>query len=236
MEEGQYDETRAVQPGSLYIVSTPIGNLRDITLRAIEVLKQVDLVAAEDTRHSRKLFAEYGIETPMISYHDFNKEKQTPIIIRKLRQGQSVALISDAGTPGISDPGFYLIREALQQQIRVEAVPGPTAFVPALILSGLPLHRFVFEGFPPAKKGRKSFFENLAQEKRTVILFESPHRLRRTLNDIHQHLGNRRIAIARELTKKFEEVIRGRVAEIIKKLGDKPVKGEIVLVIEGKED
>ncbi len=236
MGEGQYDETRAVQPGSLYIVSTPIGNLRDITLRAIEVLKQVDLVAAEDTRHSRKLFAEYGIETPMISYHDFNKEKQTPIIIRKLREGQSVALVSDAGTPGISDPGFYLIREALQQQIRVEAVPGPTAFVPALILSGLPLHRFVFEGFPPAKKGRKSFFENLAQEKRTMILFESPHRLRRTLNDIHQHLGNRRIAIARELTKKFEEVIRGRVAEIINKLGDKPVKGEIVLVIEGKED
>lgn len=236
MGEGQYDETRAVQPGSLYIVSTPIGNLRDITLRAIEVLKQVDLVAAEDTRHSRKLFAEYGIETPMISYHDFNKEKQTPIIIRKLREGQSVALVSDAGTPGISDPGFYLIREALQQQIRVEAVPGPTAFVPALILSGLPLHRFVFEGFPPAKKGRKSFFENLAQEKRTVILFESPHRLRRTLSDIHQHLGNRRIAIARELTKKFEEVIRGRVAEIINKLGDKPVKGEIVLVIEGKED
>ncbi|MDQ7052984.1 MAG: 16S rRNA (cytidine(1402)-2'-O)-methyltransferase [candidate division KSB1 bacterium] len=224
-----------VERATLYVVSTPIGNLRDITLRAIDVLSAVDLVAAEDTRHSRKLFGEYGVRTPMISFHDFNKERQAPKIIKELQSGKAVALISDAGTPGISDPGFYLIREAIRTGIRVQAIPGPTALIPALILSGLPVHRFVFEGFPPPKKGRRRFFEALAGEERTIILYESPHRLQRTLADLLSACGDRNVAIARELTKKFEEILRGRLSELIKSVESRPLKGEIVLVVEGKQ-
>lgn len=197
-----------MRPGTLYVVSTPIGNLRDITLRALDVLRAVDLVAAEDTRHSRKLFMAYGITTPMISYHDFNKQRQTPIILSKLQQGQSVALISDAGTPGLSDPGFFLIREALHQQLSVEAIPGPTALIPALVLSGLPIHRFVFEGFPPAKKGRKSFFEALANESRTIALFESPHRLEKNAAGYFDLLGRP----AYGTRSRADQEIRGSVA------------------------
>ncbi|RME01035.1 MAG: 16S rRNA (cytidine(1402)-2'-O)-methyltransferase [Calditrichaeota bacterium] len=233
---GGAHQEEAVQPGTLYIISTPIGNLGDITLRAIRTLQAVDLIAAEDTRHSRKLLQHYQIEKPLVSFHDFNKTRQTPMIIRKLLANQSVGLISDAGTPGISDPGFYLIREALKQGIPVQAIPGVTALIPALILSGLPAHHFVFEGFPPAKKGRRTFFERLKDEKRTVILYESPHRLTKTLNDILNNWGDRNIAVARELTKKFEEVLRGRVSEILEKLAGRAVKGEIVLVVEGKTD
>ncbi len=222
------------EPGVLYVVSTPIGNLRDITLRALDVLKSVDLVAAEDTRHSRTLFTAHGISTPMVSYHDFNKVRQTPKLLRELKSGRSVALISDAGTPGISDPGYYLIRAALQEDIPVQAIPGPTALIPALVVSGLPVHRFVFEGFPPAKKGRQRFFASLAEEPRTIVLYESPHRLRRTLEDILRHWGNREVVIARELTKKFEEVLRGRADELLARMEEKKFKGEIVLVIEGK--
>ena len=224
-----------VERATLYVVSTPIGNLRDITLRAIDVLSAVDLVAAEDTRHSRKLFEEYGVRTPMISFHDFNKERQAPKIKKELLSGKAVALISDAGTPGISDPGFYLIREAIRAGIRVQAIPGPTALIPALILSGLPVHRFVFEGFPPPKKGRRRFFEALADEERTIILYESPHRLQRTLTDLLNYCGDRNVAIARELTKKFEEILRGRLSELIKTVESRPIKGEIVLVVEGKK-
>ncbi len=227
-------EPAQIEPGTLYVVSTPIGNLRDMTLRAIDVLSAVDLVAAEDTRHSRKLFQQYGILTPMISFHDFNKTRQTPKILKELQSGKAVALISDAGTPGISDPGFYLVREAIHAGIPVTAVPGATALIPALILSGLPVHRFAFEGFPPPKKGRRRFFETLANEDRTIILYASPHRLQRTLQDLLTFCGDRNAAIVRELTKKFEEILRGRLSELLTEAQTRPLKGEIVLVVEGK--
>ncbi len=190
----------ANQAGKLYLVSTPIGNLKDITIRAIEVLSNVDLIAAEDTRHAAILLKHYNITIPTTSYFDFNKEKKTPGLIKKLLQGQSIAVISDAGTPGISDPAFYFVREAIRQDIPVEAIPGATAFVPALIISGLPTDRFIFDGFLPTKKGRQKRLQEIANEKRTIILYESPRRLLKTVADLKQHLGNRRIAIARELT------------------------------------
>lgn len=231
--ESAVEDAQPLQPGTLYIVSTPIGNLRDITLRALDTLQAVDLIAAEDTRHSQRLLQHFSIKKPLLSFHDFNKTRQAPIIINKLLENKTVALISDAGTPGISDPGFYLIREALNRDIPVQALPGPTAIIPALILSGLPVHRFTFEGFPPSKKGRKTFFENLSSERRTLILFESPHRLMKTLQDILAYWGDRQVAIARELTKKFEEVIRGKASELIERLSKRSIKGEIVLVVEG---
>ncbi len=219
--------------GTLYIISTPIGNLRDITLRALDALQCVDLILAEDTRHSRKLLDCYNISTQISSYHDFNKEKRTPGIIARLQAGDKIGLISDAGTPGISDPGFYLIREALRQDLPVQALPGATAFVPALVLSGLPLHRFTFEGFPPQKKGRKTFFEALREEPRTMIFYEAPYRVLRTLKDVHRYLGNRNVAIARELTKKFEEIVREPVASAIEHFTAKAPKGEFVIIVEG---
>ena len=223
----------AAEDGTLYIVSTPIGNLADMTLRAVAILQQVHLIAAEDTRHSRKLLAHYAIQTPLWSFHDFNKERQAPKLIEQLSQGKSVALISDAGTPGISDPGFYLIREAIRRGITVQAIPGPTALIPALVVSGLPVHRFAFDGYPPAKKGRKKFFEQLQPERRTMILYESPHRLLRTLRDILSYLGDRHLVVARELTKKFEQVYRGRASEVLNYFENTSIRGEIVLVIEG---
>jgi len=223
----------AKKSGKLYLVSTPIGNLKDMTFRAIEVLSNVNLIAAEDTRHAAILLKHYDIPTATTSYFDFNKEKKTPGIIKQLLQGQSVAVISDAGTPGISDPAFYLTRKAIREGIPVEAIPGATAFVPALIISGLPTDRFVFEGFLPIKKGRQKRLQEIAKETKTIIVYESPHRLLKTLIDLKQHFGDRRIAIARELTKKFEQVYRGTLDEICKNPGLVKIKGEFVMVIEG---
>ncbi len=220
--------------GKLYLVSTPIGNLNDMTIRAIDVLSNVALIAAEDTRHSAILLRHYNIKTPTTSFFSYNKEKKTPELIQKLLQGQSIALISDAGTPGISDPAFHLVREAIDQGIAVEAIPGAAAFIPALITSGLPTDRFVFEGFLPAKKGRQKRLQELAEEKRTIIIYESPQRLLKTLAGLKEYLGNRRIAIARELTKKFEEIYRGTLLEICENPHRLKLKGEFVIVIEGK--
>ncbi len=226
----------SVHGGTLYVVATPIGNLRDITLRALDILGGVDVIAAEDTRHSAQLLRHYQIEKRLISFHDHNKSRQAPVLIRYLQQGDSVALISDAGTPGISDPGFFLIREAIANGIPVVPIPGATALVPALILSGLPLHRFVFEGFPPARKGRKTFFNRLKDEERTLIFYESPHRLARTITDLLAAFGVRRAAIVRELTKKFEEVIRGDLHSLSELLQHRKLKGECVIVVEGKSE
>jgi 16S rRNA (cytidine1402-2'-O)-methyltransferase len=232
----ELNDDTGLQKGSLYIISTPIGNLQDITLRALETLKQVDFIAAEDTRHSQKLLNHYHISKSLIRFHEHNKKRQTPQIIRHLIAGKAVGLISDAGTPAISDPGFFLIREAIKYEIPIIAIPGVTALIPALILSGLPLHRFAFEGFPPQKKGRKSYFENLKQESRTVIFYESPHRLLKTLSEIKNSLGDRRAAVARELTKKFEEILRGSVSDLIQEFEKTPAKGEIVIVVEGYQE
>ncbi len=220
--------------GKLYLVATPIGNLQDITLRALETLRNVDLIAAEDTRHAAILLRHYDIHQPTVSYHDFNERKVAPQLVAQMQEGKSIALITDAGTPGISDPGFYLVRAALVENIIVEAIPGPSACVAAVTISGLPCDRFVFEGFPPAKKGRQTFFQSLAQEPRTIVLYEAPQRVPRTLQDILTHWGDRRMALARELTKIHEEVRRGRVSEIIAGLQDRPLKGECVLVVEGR--
>ncbi|MDZ7342909.1 MAG: 16S rRNA (cytidine(1402)-2'-O)-methyltransferase [candidate division KSB1 bacterium] len=220
--------------GKLFLVATPIGNLQDITLRALEVLRTVDLIAAEDTRHAAILLRHYDISKPTVSYHDFNERKVTPQLIAQLHAGKSIALIAEAGTPGISDPAFYLVRAAVAENIGVEAIPGPTAFVAALIISGLPCDRFVFEGFPPAKKGRPTFFKNLAVESRTIVLYEAPHRLGRTLQDMLQYWGDRRLALARELTKIHEEVRRGTISEILAGLAERPVRGECVLIVEGQ--
>jgi 16S rRNA (cytidine1402-2'-O)-methyltransferase len=220
--------------GKLYLVATPIGNLQDITLRALETLHSVDLIAAEDTRHAAILLRHYDIRKPTVSYHDFNERKVTPQLVAQLQSGKSVALITDAGTPGISDPAFYLVRAVLAENIAIEALPGPTAFVPALVLSGLPCDRFVFEGFPPAKKGRQSFFNSLAEESRTIVLYEAPHRVPRTLQEMFDHWGDRRMALARELTKIHEEVRRGKISEILAGLQECPLKGECVLVVEGR--
>lgn len=227
-------DLEAHQTGKLYLVSTPIGNLKDITIRAIEVLSNVDLIAAEDTRRAAILLKHYDITTSTTSYFDFNKEKKTPGLIKKLVQGQSVAVISDAGTPGISDPAFYLAREAIREGIPVEAIPGATAFVPALIISGLPTDRFVFDGFLPTKKGRQKRLQEIAQEKRTIILYESAQRLLKTITDLKQHFGERRIAIVRELTKKFEQVYRGTLEHIDENPDLLKLKGEFVIVVEGK--
>jgi 16S rRNA (cytidine1402-2'-O)-methyltransferase len=223
----------SVEPGALYLVSTPIGNLRDISLRALDVLAQVDLIAAEDTRTSRILLEHYHIQTPMRSHHEFNEEKAAPLFISKLKDNQSIAVITDAGTPGISDPAFFLVREAIRNHIPIQAVPGATAFVPALILSGLPAERFVFEGFLPAKKGRKTRLDALMEERRTIVLYESPHRLLKTLQELFDALGDRQVAVVRELTKKFEQIYRGTLAESFEQLASWVMKGEFVIVIAG---
>jgi 16S rRNA (cytidine1402-2'-O)-methyltransferase len=219
--------------GSLYIVSTPIGNLGDFTARSVEVLNQVQLVAAEDTRRTRILLNHYEIDTPLSSYHSYNQEKKGPQLIRQLKEGQDVALVSDAGTPGISDPLFHLVQLALDAEIKVLALPGPSAVLAALTVSGLPMDRFVFEGFLPVKKRRKTRLEELAQEKRTIVLYESPHRIHKTLRDLLSAFGNRKVALARELTKLYEEVLRGNLEDLIESLGERKLKGEITLVIAG---
>jgi len=222
-----------IEPGTLYIVSTPIGNLKDITLRALDVLAQVDLIAAEDTRKSKILLDHYAVRTPLKSYYSYNERRAAPQIIEMLLGSKSVALICDAGTPGISDPAFYLIREAIARGVKVEAIPGATAFVPALNLSGLPTERFVFEGFLPLKKGRQKKLQELAAESRTILIYESPRRVVKTLNDLYHFFGDRRIAIVREVTKKFEQVERGTIAEMMARCDRIPCKGEFVFVIEG---
>ncbi|GJL78832.1 MAG: hypothetical protein NPINA01_18210 [Nitrospinaceae bacterium] len=219
--------------GSLYIVSTPIGNLEDITLRSVEVLKRVRLVAAEDTRRTRILMNHYGIPTPLSSYHSYNKAKKGPQFIRLLNQGEDIALVSDAGTPGISDPLYHLIQLTLNDAIPVFSLPGPSAVLAALTVSGLPMDRFVFEGFLPLKKKRKTRLQELSQEKRTLVLYESPHRIHKTLKELYENLGNRKAVLARELTKMHEEVIRGDLRNLTESLRDRKLKGEITLVIAG---
>ncbi|MDC3274983.1 16S rRNA (cytidine(1402)-2'-O)-methyltransferase [Flavobacteriaceae bacterium] len=219
----------------LFIVPTPIGNLEDITLRAISTLKSVDLILAEDTRTSGKLLKHFEISTPMQSYHMHNEHKILDRIIEKLKSGFEIALISDAGTPAISDPGFLLTRACVAEQISVECLPGATAFVPALVNSGLPNDRFIFEGFLPIKKGRQTRLKLLAEEERTIVLYESPHKLNKTLEQICLFFGeDRQISISRELTKLFEETRRGTAKELLDHYRKAAVKGEIVIVISGR--
>lgn len=218
--------------GKLYIVPTPIGNLKDITYRAVEVLKQVDIILAEDTRQTKKLTNHYGIDKMMWSHHKFNEHKATESLIEKLNTGSNFALVSDGGTPGISDPGFFLVRACLQNNIEVETLPGAVAFVPALINSGFPTDKFVFEGFLPHKKGRKTLLEKIASEKKTVILYESPHRIVKTLEQICEYISpTRLVSISRELTKTFEETRRGTAEELLAHYTKHKAKGEIVLCI-----
>jgi 16S rRNA (cytidine1402-2'-O)-methyltransferase len=221
--------------GSLYIVSTPIGNREDITLRALHILKEVDLIAAEDTRHTILLLRHFGIQTPLTSYFEGNELKKKEFILSKLKQGHRVALVSDAGTPGISDPGFRLIQTAIENQIPIIPIPGPSAVITALSVSGLPTDAFLFKGFLPHKsKKKKDFLQQLEWIRETLIFYESPHRLSETLNDIFDILGDREMVLTRELTKVYEEVIRGKVSEIQTQIGERKLKGEITLVISGK--
>jgi 16S rRNA (cytidine1402-2'-O)-methyltransferase len=218
----------------LYIIPTPIGNLKDITLRALDILQKVDLVLAEDTRTSSVLLNHYAIQKPLSPYHQHNEHKILDHLIDQLKAGKKIALLTDAGTPGISDPAFLLIRACVLHDITVETLPGATAFVPALINSGLPSDRFVFEGFLPLKKGRQTLLKQLAEEERTIIFYESPYRLVKTLGDLIQYFGpERRCCVSRELTKKFEENKRGTLQEAHDFFKDKGVKGEIVVVVEG---
>jgi len=218
----------------LYLVSTPIGNLKDITLRALETLKSVDLIAAEDTRHTRKLLTHYNIHTPLTSYFEHNKFVKGPYLIAQLKQGKDIALVTDSGTPGISDPGYRLIEQAIQNDIALTAIPGPAALIDALILSGFPTDRFIFEGYLPLKAGvRKRRLKEVWGEKRTVIFYESPHRIIKALKDILQILGNRDMVIVRELTKKFEEIKRGKAENILEHFESHKPRGEFVIVIRG---
>jgi 16S rRNA (cytidine1402-2'-O)-methyltransferase len=224
-------------PISLFLVPTPIGNLKDITLRAIEILKSVDVILAEDTRTSGILLKHLEISKPLQSYHIFNEHKAAEKLVERMRRGEIFALISDAGTPGISDPGFLLVRAVLASGLDVQCLPGPTAFVPALVNSGLPNDRFVFEGFLPHKKGRKTRIESLMEETRTIILYESTHRLMKTLEQLAEAFGpTRQGCVSRELTKLHEENVRGTLKELIDYYQTHPIKGEIVLVIAGKSE
>lgn len=220
--------------GILYVVSTPIGNLEDITIRALRIFKEVDVIAAEDTRRTRILLNHYGITTPVTSYYEYNKRKKGEYIIALLKEGKKVALVSDAGTPGISDPGFRLVEGAHKEKIPVVPIPGASAIVTALSISGLPSDRFIFEGFLSNKKGkRNSKLHELKDEKRTIAFYESPHRIINTLKAMLEIMGDREILIGRELTKKFEEVIRGKISYILRELENKPIKGEFTVVLKG---
>lgn len=220
---------------SLYLVPTPIGNLKDITLRALEVLRGVNLILAEDTRTTGILLKHYDITTKQKSYHIHNEHKQIEPLVERMLEGEQFAMVSDAGTPGISDPGFLLVRAAVKAGLEIECLPGATAFVPALIKSGLPADRFIFEGFLPTKKGRQTKLSALAQEDRTIILYESPHRLKKALNQIVEFIGEERnISVSRELSKIFEETKTGPASEVRDYFEKKDIKGEIVIVIEGK--
>lgn len=231
-----FEADQKLNAGILYLVATPIGNLEDITFRASRILNEVDLVAAEDTRHTLKLLNHLEIKKPLVSYHEHNKLEKGPQLIRQLLEGKSVAMVSDAGTPGISDPGEDLVRLASENGITVTMVPGPVAAIMGLVLSGLDAGRFVFEGFLPVnKKMKREMIESLKDETRTVIFYEAPHKLLSTLKDLYDHLGDRKISIARELTKKYEEVSRITLGEAILKYEDTSPKGEFVLVLEGAD-
>jgi 16S rRNA (cytidine1402-2'-O)-methyltransferase len=232
-EIGEYKMSESIHNGTLYLVATPIGNLEDITYRAVKVLASVDLIAAEDTRKTKILLDHYGISKPMMSYYSYNEQVRAPQLIEKLLSGQSIALVSDAGTPGISDPAFHIVQQALEKSVSIIPIPGPTAFISALIASGLSTDRFVFEGFLPQKKGRKTKWESLKSEIRTIIIYESPHRIIKTLTDIQTYLGSRNVVVARELTKKFEEIVRGSVQSVLSELSKKSPRGEYVIIIEG---
>ena len=221
--------------GQLYIVSTPIGNLEDLTYRAHRILQEVNIIAAEDTRHTQKLCLHYGIGTTLTSYHDFNKEEKTPVLLEKIREGQSIALVSDAGTPLISDPGYYLLTRTIAAGFTVVPIPGPSAILTALAASGLPTDAFRYEGFLPKKSGARSrMLQTLAEESRTIILFETPHRIKATLEEIQECFGTRPLVLARELTKTYEEIIRGSAEEILGKYQALKPKGEMTLLIAGK--
>jgi 16S rRNA (cytidine1402-2'-O)-methyltransferase len=220
------------ETGKLYLVATPIGNLGDITFRAIEILKEVQVILAEDTRTSGVLMKHYDIRTPLESYHAHNEHKKVTNVVERLKNGASMALITDAGTPGISDPGFLLTREALAAGINVEVIPGATAFLPALIKSGFPTERFVYEGFVPQKKGRKTCIENMVSESRTQVFYESPHRIMKLLQELNEAMPERQVSVSRELTKKFEETVTGLPSELINHFESKQaIKGEFVVVV-----
>lgn len=221
--------------GKLFLVPTPIGNLEDMTFRAIKVLQEVDLILAEDTRNSGKLLKHFEINTPMHSHHMHNEHKTVDNLVKRMQAGETIALISDAGTPAISDPGFLLTRSCVENGVAVECLPGATAFVPALVNSGLPNDKFVFEGFLPDKKGRQTRFLALAEETRTMILYVSPHKLNKTLAEFVQYFGaDRRVTVSRELSKLHEETVRGTTEEVLQHFEAKPAKGEIVVCVAGK--
>lgn len=222
--------------GKLFLVPTPIGNLGDMTFRAVETLNQVDLILAEDTRTSIKLLKHFNIQKPLVSFHMHNEHRKLSEVISKLISGYTIAVISDAGTPGISDPGFLLVREAIANEVEVECLPGSTALIPALVLSGLSTERFVFEGFLPPKKGRKKRFENLVNETRTIILYESPHKILKTLNQLIDFFGpERAVTVSRELSKMYEETFRGTLIEAIEYFSLRIPKGEFVICLEGAQ-
>jgi 16S rRNA (cytidine1402-2'-O)-methyltransferase len=219
----------------LYIVPTPIGNLKDITIRTIEVLRDVDLVLAEDTRKSGILLKHHSIDTPLLSHHKFNEHRESERICKQIKSGKMIALITDAGTPGISDPGFLLVRTCLENNIEVETLPGPTAFIPALVNSGLPCDRFCFEGFLPRKKGRMKRIKNLEEEERTMVFYESPYRIEKLVDELIEVFGgDRNASLSRELTKIHEENIRGSLDELAGRFKDSQARGEYVLVVAGK--
>ena len=230
------EQVDILQP-KLYVVPTPVGNLEDITLRALRILKSVSLVLAEDTRTSAILFKHYDIHTPLSAFHKFNEHKTADVYASKILAGEAIALVSDAGTPSISDPGYLLVRQCVDMGIEVECLPGATAFVPALVNSALPAHNFCFEGFLPVKKGRQTKLNSLADEKRTMIFYESPHRLIKTLNDFIDVFGeNRNASVSREISKKFEQTIRGTLSQVSEFFNNNIPKGEFVIVISGEDN
>mgnify|MGYP001217788902 CR=1 FL=1 len=218
----------------IHIIPTPIGNLEDITLRSIRILSELDLILAEDTRVTKKLLRHYNIKTPMLSYHAFNEHKVLTDIINKINAGVNIGLVSDAGTPSISDPGFLLVRECIKNNIRIICLPGPTASIPALVQSGLPCERFVFEGFLPLKKGRKKRLSEIINREKTTIMYESPHRIKKTLNELAVLCPKRHIVVLKELTKMYESTYRGSVLEVLSSLDQSKIKGEFVIILNGK--
>lgn len=221
----------------IYLIPTPIGNLEDITLRAIRLLKEVDLILAEDTRVSSKLLKHFEIDTPYQSFHMHNEHKKVQSVLNQLKGGKRIAIISDAGTPGISDPGFLMVREALKEGVEVQCLPGPTALIPALVQSGIPCDRFIFEGFLPPKKGRQTRLEQMAQEERTLVFYESPHKLLKTLDQLRIHFGaDRSLAVVREISKLYESTFRGTIEEGLQFFQSHPSKGEFVIVVAGKKN
>jgi len=222
-----------IRPGTLYIVPTPIGNLDDITYRAVKILSAVDVIAAEDTRTTKVLLDHLQIQKPLLSFFSHNETIRVPQIIEKLKEGLAVALVSDAGTPGISDPAYSIIQACIRNELPVVPLPGPTVFVPVLVASGMPTQSFVFEGFLPHKKGRLTKLSQLKDEPRTIIFYESPHRILKTLEDLQNSFGDREAVIGREMTKKFEEILRGRLSSIRQVLSSRQIKGEFVLIVSG---